>query len=50
MKNSVVVFGTGEMSSVFARGFLCLGHPVYPVVRNMKMDELAEQLAEPELL
>jgi len=50
MKNPVVVVGIGEMGSVFARGFLRLGHPVYPVVRDMKMDELAKQLAEPELV
>ncbi len=50
MKNSVVVVGIGEMGSVFARGFLRLGHPVFPVVRDMKMDELARQLAEPELV
>jgi len=50
MKNPVVVVGIGEMGSVFARGFLRLGHPVYPVARDTKMDELATQLAEPELV
>jgi ketopantoate reductase len=50
MKNPVVVVGIGEMGSVFARGFLRLGHPVYPVVRDTKMGELAKQLAEPELV
>ena len=50
MKNPVVVIGIGEMGSVFARGFLRLGHPVYPVVRDTKMGELAKQLAEPELV
>jgi len=50
MKNPVVVVGIGEMGSVFARGFLRLGHPVYPLVRDMKMDELAKQLAGPEMV
>ena len=39
MKNPVVVVGIGEMGSVFARGFLRLGHPAYPVTRVMKMLE-----------
>ncbi len=50
MKNPVVVIGIGEMGSVFARGFLRLGHPVYPVTRGMKMAEVAGELAEPELV
>ena len=50
MKNPVVVVGIGEVGSVFARGFLRLGHPVYPVVRDMKMIDVASQLAEPELV
>jgi len=50
MKNPVVVVGIGEMGSVFARGFLRLGHPLYPVVRGIKMVEMARQLAEPELV
>ncbi len=36
MKNPVVV-GIGEIGSVFAHGFLRLGHPVYPVVPNVEM-------------
>jgi hypothetical protein len=50
MKNPVVVVGIGEMGSVFARGFLRLGYPVYPVVRGFEMAELAQQLARPELV
>jgi len=38
------------MGSVFARGFLRPGHPVYPLVRDSKMDELARQHAEPKLV
>jgi len=49
MKNPVVVVGIGEMGSVFARGFLRLGHPVYPVVRGIELAEVANRVAEPEL-
>lgn len=50
MKNAVVVVGMGEMGSVFARGFLRAGHPVYPVVRGMEMATLADEMPEPELV
>ena len=41
MKNPVVVVGIGEMGSVFARGFLRLGFPVYPVIRDMEEADMA---------
>ena len=50
MKNPVVVVGIGEMGSLFARGFLRLGHPVYPVLRGVEMVEVANRIAEPELV
>ena len=50
MKQPVVVIGMGEMGSVFARGFLRSGHPVYPVTRDVNIDELAKQLADPLLV
>ena len=50
MKNAVIVVGMGEMGSVFARGFLRAGHPVYPLVRGMGMAALASELPEPELV
>lgn len=50
MKNAVVVVGMGEMGSVFARGFLRAGHPVYPVVRGMEMATLASEMPGPELV
>ncbi len=49
MKNPVVVVGIGEMGSVFARGFLRLGYPVYPVVRGIGMADMAAQV-DPELV
>ena len=46
----IVVIGTGEMSGVFTRGFLKLGHPIFPVTRNMDMTKLAGALAPPKLV
>ena len=46
----VVVVGLGEMGSVFARGLLRLGHPVYPVTRDGNMRRLAKALPDPELV
>jgi len=49
-KQPVVVVGIGEMGSVFARGFLRLGHPVYPVTRETDITDLATTIPEPELV
>ncbi len=48
LKQPIVVIGIGEIGSVFARGFLRLGHPVYPVTRGMDKASVAEVLPEPE--
>jgi ketopantoate reductase len=50
MKKSVVIIGIGEIGGVFARGFLKLGHPVFPVNRNTDMDQAAGEFPEPELV
>ncbi len=50
MKSPVIVIGIGEMGSVFARGLLRLGHPVYPVTRGTDMTALAQRLPAPELV
>jgi ketopantoate reductase len=52
MKNPVVVVGIGEMGSVFARGFLRVGYPVYPVVRDMESADMAAVATrvDPELV
>jgi ketopantoate reductase len=49
-RKAVVIVGMGEMGAVFARGFLRLGHPVYPVLRGDSMAQLAAELAAPELV
>ena len=50
MKKPVVLLGVGEMGGVFARGFLRSGYPVFPVLRDMDMQQVAEQLHDPELV
>lgn len=50
MNKPVVIIGVGEMGGVFARGFLRLGYPVYPVTRNMDMDQCAKDIPDPEMV
>jgi len=50
MKDPVVIIGMGEMAGVFARGFLRLGHPVYPVTRDMSLATAAAELPTPALV
>ena len=50
MKAPVIVIGIGEMGSVFARGFLRTGHPVYPVTRDADLAVTAKLLPSPELV
>ncbi len=48
MKKPIIVIGIGEIGSVFARGCLRLGHPVYPVTRDMDVNSVAKEVLEPE--
>ncbi len=50
MKQATVIIGIGEMGGVFARGFLRTGHPVFPVLRGMDMDQEARQIPPPALV
>ena len=50
MKQPLVVIGLGEMGSVFARGLLRSGHPVYPVTRQITLDDAAQQMPDPLLV
>lgn len=50
MKDSVVIIGMGEMAGVFARGFLRLGHPVFPVTREASLAMMADELPTPALV
>jgi ketopantoate reductase len=49
-KQPLVIVGIGEMGSIFARGFLRLGHPVYPVTRTTSMATIAAEMPRPELV
>jgi len=50
MKNPIILIGTGEMGGVFARGFLRIGYSVVPITRNSNMQEVANNINEPELI
>ncbi len=50
MKEPVVIIGIGEMGSVFARGILRLGHPVYPAGRKTDLDAMASELPDPAMV
>jgi hypothetical protein len=50
MKQPVVVVGIGELGAVFSRGFLRLGHPVYPIVRGMSPSEEGQEIPDPALV
>ncbi len=50
MKDPVVIIGMGEMAGVFARGFLRLGHPVFPVTRETSLSTMAGELPTPALV
>ena len=50
MKDPIVIIGIGEIGSVFARGFLKTGHPVYPVTRDMDFNYTVQRVPEPELV
>jgi len=50
MKSAIVVIGIGEIGSVFARGFLRSGHPVYPITRDESISATADIIPPPELV
>jgi ketopantoate reductase len=50
MKDPVVIVGMGEMAGVFARGFLRLGHPVFPVTRETSLTTMAGELPTPAMV
>jgi len=49
-KQPIIIVGMGEMAGVFARGFLRSGYPVYPVTRDMDMQQQADSIESPELV
>ena len=49
-KKPIIILGMGEIAGVFARGFLRSGYPVYPVTRQMDIQQQAKIIPEPELV
>ncbi len=47
MKQPVVIIGMGEMGGVFSRGFLCSGHPVYPITKESDTLQSISDIPEP---
>ena len=47
MNDPIIIIGMGEIGSVLARGFLRAGHPVYPVTRQMALDDAHRINPEP---
>lgn len=50
MNAPIVIIGIGELGSVFARGFLRCGHPVYPITRAMDIATTSLETPEPALV
>lgn len=50
MNQVVVIIGLGEMGSIFARGLLRLGHPVYPVARDTDMAAFCKNIPQPKIV
>ena len=50
MKKTIVVIGIGEMSGVFTRALLRAGYPLFPVTRDMDINEAAQQVPGPEMV
>ena len=44
MKKPIAIIGLGEMGSVFARGLLKLGHPMYPITRQTDINAAANEI------
>jgi hypothetical protein len=50
MNQPIVIIGIGELGGVFARAFLHAGYPVYPVTRQMDIDQAAKMMPDPQLV
>ncbi len=48
MNKPIIILGMGEIGGVFARGFLKVGYPVYPVTRETDKEALSRQVHDPE--
>lgn len=50
MKAPIVIIGIGELAGVFSLGFLRLGHPVFPITRDMDISREYKKIPSPELV
>ncbi|SEA78220.1 Ketopantoate reductase [Thiothrix caldifontis] len=50
MKQPIVIIGIGEIGAIFARGFLRLGHPIYPITRDMDMQTESQSIPDPAVV
>jgi len=50
MLKTVVVWGIGEIGSVFARGLMRLGYTIVPVTSSSNPDDIAKAVPSPELV
>jgi hypothetical protein len=50
MEEPIVVIGIGELGAVLARGFLRIGHPVYPITRGMHPTEESVHIPKPAMV
>src|SRR3569623_3714519 len=50
LQQPVVIIGVGELGSVFARGLLRSGHPVYPLGRGTDLAQAAAAIPAPHLV
>ena len=47
MKQPIIVIGLGQNGAVFAKGFLRIGHPVYPIIRRDNLVDAIKRTPDP---
>jgi ketopantoate reductase len=47
MKQSIIVIGLGQIGAILAKGFLRIGHPVYPVIRGDSLVDAIKRTPDP---
>ena len=50
MKQAIIIIGVGELGGVFAKGFLRLGYPVYPVTRDISIHDAVKNCPNPKFV
>lgn len=48
MNQNIVVVGIGQLGGIFSKGILACGYPVYPITRNMSMENEANVIYDPK--